>query len=259
MVKFQTLQKMRENHGFSQGHVAKELGISRPTYVQIEKGDRELTLSEAQKLASIYDATFEDFLKGVEGPKLEIVLEKKPKKETRAKEDIRISVPQKKLGKFKEVFLYILSKVGAKLNVGQTVIYKLLYFIDFDYYELYEEQLIGATYLKNHHGPTPVEFSKIISDMEDSGEIETVKSKYFKYPQTKYLPKREPDLGQLSAIELKHIDNVLDRLSDKNANEISDLSHRDVPWITAETGKFLDYEAVFYRTPETSVRSYEDD
>lgn len=258
MIKFQTLQKMREKYGFSQEYVAKELEISRPTYVQIEKGERELTLSEAQKLAYIYETTFENFLKGIEESKFEVILEKKEKKETSLKKDIRISVPQQKLDKFKEVLLYILGKVGAKLNVGQTVIYKLLYFIDFDYYELHEEQLIGATYIKNHHGPTPVEFSKIVSDMEENGEIETVKSKYFKYPQTKYLPKREPDFGKLSALELKHIDNVLDRLSDKNANEISDLSHRDVPWITADVGSPLDYEAVFYRTPETSVRSYEE-
>ncbi len=47
--------------------------------------------------------------------------------------------------------LYVLNKVGCKYNVGETVLYKLLYFIDFDFYEKYEEQLIGATYVKNHH------------------------------------------------------------------------------------------------------------
>jgi len=41
--------------------------------------------------------------------------------------------------KFKEVLLYILGKVGSKPNIGQTVLYKLLYFIDFNYYEKYEE------------------------------------------------------------------------------------------------------------------------
>lgn len=259
MFNYQILQKMREEHNYSQEYVAKELGISRPTYVQLEKGEREITVPEAEKLSLMYGVSFDNFIKGIEEAKIEVVLEKKIKQEDRSGNDIRISVPQKKLDKFKEVLLYVLSKVGAKLNVGQTVIYKLLYFIDFDYYELHEEQLIGATYIKNHHGPTPVEFAKIVSDMENSGEIETVKSKYFKYDQTKYLPKRKPDLSKLSALELKHIDNELDRLSDKNANEISDLSHSDVPWITAETGQPLDYEAVFYRTPETSVRRYEED
>jgi len=31
-----------------------------------------------------------------------------------------------------------------------TVLYKILYFIDFDYYEKYEEQLMGALYIKNN-------------------------------------------------------------------------------------------------------------
>ena len=71
-------------------------------------------------------------------------------------------VKPENLKKFKEVLLYILSKVGSKPNVGETVLYKLLYFIDFDYYEKFEEQFIGATYIKNHYGPTPIEFKKIV-------------------------------------------------------------------------------------------------
>ena len=68
---------------------------------------------------------------------------------------IRISVPQKNVEKFKQVFLYLLEQVGSKQNIGETVIYKLLYFIDFNFFERYEEQCIGATYQKNHYGPTP--------------------------------------------------------------------------------------------------------
>ncbi|QQS18171.1 hypothetical protein IPL68_06065 [Candidatus Saccharibacteria bacterium] len=43
--------------------------------------------------------------------------------------------PQTNPEKLREVLLYVLGKVGAKPNVGETVLYKLLYFIDFDYYE----------------------------------------------------------------------------------------------------------------------------
>lgn len=88
----------------------------------------------------------------------------------------RIDVPESNVKKFKEVLLYVLEKVGAKPNVGQTVIYKLLYFIDFDYYELYEKQLTGAKYIKDHDGPTPQDFSKIVKQMQKAGEIEVVKT-----------------------------------------------------------------------------------
>jgi len=175
------------------------------------------------------------------------------------KPQIRINVPARNLETFKEVLLYILGKVGSKPNIGETVLYKLLYFIDFDYYEKYEEQLIGATYIKNKHGPTPVEFQKIVEKMIKEKEIEKVKSTYFTFPQTKYLPLRKPNLSKLKANEMELIEDVLCRLSDMNAVQISEYSHNDVPWLTTESGKEIEYESVFYRIAPYSVRDYSDD
>jgi hypothetical protein len=103
---------------------------------------------------------------------------------------LRISVPQKNLEKFKEVLLYILARVGAKPNMGETVLYKLLYFIDFDYYEKYEEQLIGATYQRNHFGPTPMEFGAAVDAMSEKRELVRVARPYFDFEQKRYLPAR---------------------------------------------------------------------
>src|SRR4030067_3848941 len=188
----------------------------------------------------------------------EVVLTEGKKREE-VKPRMRISVPQKNLQKFKEVLLYILNKVGSRPNIGETVIYKLLYFIDFDFYEKYEEQLIGATYIKNHYGPTPIEFKKIVEKMIDNKEIIKVANDYFKYPQTKYLPLKKPNLSKLRANEIEVIDEVLNRLSDMNASQVSDYSHNDVPWLTTENGKIIEYESVFYRTPPYSVREYSED
>ncbi len=154
--------------------------------------------------------------------------------------------------------LYILNKVGSKPNIGETVLYKILYFIDFNFYEKYEEQFIGATYIKNHFGPTPLEFAKIIKEMEGK-DLEKVSVKYFQYPQTKYIPLRKPYLTKLKANETAEIDAVLERLSDMNAAEISEYSHNDVPWLTTEDKQRIDYEAVFYRTFPYSVRSYSEE
>ncbi len=112
-----------------------------------------------------------------------------------------VNVPKKDYEKFREVLLYILDQVGAKPNVGETVLYKLLYFIDLDYYEKYEQQLMGLEYIKNHHGPTPKSFRKIIEEMIKKDEIEQVESEYFDYEQKKYLPHRSPDLDKLSGEE----------------------------------------------------------
>lgn len=251
------LRQLRERHGFSQKDLAEELKLSRPTYLLMEKGERELTVSEAQKLSEIYGMSLEEFTSGnvrsteVLLPDGTVHKEKKP--------SFRISVPQKKLAKFKEVLLYILERVGAKPNIGETVLYKLLYFIDFDFYEKFEEQLIGATYIKNHYGPTPVEFRDIVQDMVSKGEIAPVQGKYFQYPQKKYLPLRSPNLSGFTADEVRHIDEVLQRLSDKSAKDLSDYSHGDMPWKVQKSGEALDYELVFYRSEPYSVRSYDDD
>ncbi|MBI5375079.1 MAG: DUF4065 domain-containing protein [Candidatus Schekmanbacteria bacterium] len=251
------IQQLRKKRNLTQENLASLLGISRPTYIQIERGDRELTVSEAKKLADLFGITSGDFINEKESSV--VVKIKKGKKQTKEDiKEIRISVPQEKADKFKQVLLYILRKVGGKPNVGMTVLYKLLYFIDFDYYEKYEEQLMGLVYLKNHHGPTPLLFERFIEDMMKRGEVEKIKSKFYQHMQVKYLinPEIEPDLSILNGQEMEHIDWELQRLSDLTATELSNLSHKDVPWISVENGKTLDYESVFYRTAETSVRDY---
>ncbi len=251
------IKLLREENDLSQKEVSSYLGISRPSYRNIENGEKSLTIEQAKTLAAFYNILVESFIHG-KIERYELNIKSKVKVNTK-KNQMRISIPQKKIDKFKQILLYILKKVGGKPNIGETVIYKLLYFIDFDYYEKYEEQIMGLTYIKNHHGPTPVEFKKVIEEMKTNGDIESIKSRYFKYEQKKIIAVKEPDLKHLeNARELEHINEVLKRLSDKNASELTIYSHKDVPWITAEEGKKIEYESVFYRTDETSVREYED-
>ncbi len=241
----------------SQEELARALGVARPTVSQMENGERKICSDELVRLARLFNVSVENLLGISQEP--EIVLEgKAPVKETPAP-SIRINVPRKNIRKFKEALLYILNKVGSKANIGEAVIYKLLYFMDFDYYEKYEEQFIGAAYIKNHYGPTPVEFKKVVEQMAKSKDIERIKSVYYNYPQTKYLPLRKADLSLFNATEIGLMNSVLDRLSDMNAAQIRDYSHGDVPWLTSENGKIIGYESVFYRTPAYSVREYDDD
>ncbi len=247
------VRELREKTGMSQDVLARNMKLPRPAISQIESGARKLATDELIKLSRIFHVTVDDLLNPGNEP--EVCLHEE-KEEKELKPRMRISVPQKNLQKFKEVMLYILNKVGSKPNIGETVIYKLLYFVDFDFYEKFEEQLVGATYMKNQFGPTPIEFAKIVEQMIKKGEIEKVKSDYFSYPQTKYLPRIKPDLSRLKANEIEVIDNVLNRLSDMNASQISDYSHNDVPWLTTSDGDTIEYESVFYRTQPYSVREY---
>ncbi|MHB8107354.1 MAG: type II toxin-antitoxin system antitoxin SocA domain-containing protein [Candidatus Cryosericum sp.] len=250
------IRSIRERLGYSQQRLAELLGVSRVTVSQMETGRRKLSASDLKRLSDILEMPADYLLNPEKEP--EVVIQQVKENETPV-QAMRISVPQERVDKFKEVLLYILNKVGAKPNVGRTVVYKLLYFIDFDYYEQYEEQLIGARYQKNQYGPTPMEFAKIVQNMEQDGDLTEVKNEYFERLQTKYLARRAPDLSVLSAQELQVIEDVLCRLSDKNGSEISDYSHGDVPWLATEDGQVIDYDLVFYRTPPYSRRQYTED
>lgn len=244
---------LREKLGMRQEDLAGQMGMGRSTIAQIEGGKRKVTVEELVSFARVLNTTASHLI----DPKLipEEAVESSNKEDIRRVRE-RISIPQNNFRKFKEVLLYILTRVGAKPNIGETVLYKLLYFIDFNYYEKYEEQLIGAAYIKNTYGPTPAHFQKLVEEMIGEGSLVKVSSKYFNYPQTKYLPKRDPDLSLLRANELEVINEVLRALSDKNASQISEYSHNDIPWMTATDGEQIDYEAVFYRTSEYSVRNH---
>lgn len=225
--------------GLSQFEVAKSLGISRPTYIKIERGLSKPTEEQKALLAELFNTSGQSLVEDNISNKITDI---KPKK-----------IPPDNVNKFKQVLLYVISKVGNRPNIGQTALYKLLYFIDFDFYEKNQKYLIGATYIKNTHGPSPVSFAKISKELEKDGLLVEVYSKYFGYDQKKYLITTEPSVSELSAPELKHIDDELERLASKSAKELSELSHIDTPWKVAKDKQVLNYRHVFYRPDETSV------
>ena len=250
------IRKLREENKISQENLAALVGVSRAAIVNIENGKRKVSAEELLLLAEVFGLTLDQLV----NPSLRpfATVEQSSEKD-KLPEGERISIPQENYKKFKEVLLYILSEIGARPNVGQTVLYKLLYFMDFNYYEKYEEQMMGAVYIKNHYGPTPVHFKRVIEEMEEAGDLESVSSKYFNYRQTKYLPKRFPDLSHLSANELLMIDEVIATFGNRTAGQLSEYSHGDTPWLSANDGEKLNYEMVFYRTDEYSVREYSED
>ena len=249
------IRKLRESSGMSQKELAGLVGVSRPSLVHIEGGKRKVSAEELIRFAEIFGLTLDQLVNSSLRP--EVVVEEETVVMKPAS-GLRISIPKENYKKFKEVLLYLLVGIGARPHVGQTVIYKLLYFIDFDYYEKFEDQLIGATYIKNHYGPTPTHFKRLVEELEREGALECVASDYFKFPQVKYLPLRDADMSLFSAQELQHIDFEIGRLGSKNARQLSEFSHGDTPWLSAGSNEEINYEMVFYRTPEYSIREYID-
>ncbi|HDO06354.1 MAG TPA: DUF4065 domain-containing protein [Bacteroidetes bacterium] len=252
----QRITKLRKMKGLSQEDLARSVKISRPSLAQIELGNRSVNIMELQRLSmvlgfSLDDFMSEDFLAG------QHIIDKTEAKSQKIEE--RISVPVLNINKFKNVLLYILEKCAGKPNVGETVLYKLLYFSDFNYYELYEEHLTGAKYRKLPYGPVPQNLNTIISQMIDEGKLQRVKTEYYSYPQTRYLPLVKADLTELKASEKEIIDKVIEQMSDWSAAAISNYSHKDMPWLASKEGEEINYELAFYREAPFSVRNYGDE
>ncbi len=251
----QRITELRKMKGLSQEDLSKIIKISRSSLTQIELGNRGVDILEMQKLSVALEFSLDyimsnDFI-------VDQNFEDKEKEEIKHEE--RISVPTLQVNKFKNVLLYILERCAGKPNVGETVLYKLLYFSDFNYYELYEEHLTGAQYRKLPYGPVPQKLDSIIGQMIENGQVQKVKTEYHGYPQMRYLPLEKADLTALKASETEVIDRVLEQMSDWSAAMLSNYSHGDKPWKASKEGEEINYELVFYRRPPYSIRVYEDD
>ena len=95
--------------------------------------------------------------------------------------------------------------------------------------------------------------------MIEKNLIQCVKGKIGPYQQKKYIALQEADIKEISALEIKHIDKVLNSHSDKSAQQIEEYSHKDVPWVAADEREIIPYESVFYRNEPYSVEDLEDD
>lgn len=161
--------------------------------------------------------------------------------------------------KFKTVLHYIVDCCGNKSNVGKTVLFKILYFSDFDFYELYEKSITGETYVKLPHGPAPRHFNDTVKELKKEGKIIELNVPYGKNIQNKFISKAKPNLKLLSAEEIKLIDKTIQKISIMNANNASSYSHGDMPWKSAKEKENLDYEMVFYRDDVYTVSDELDD
>lgn len=166
---------------------------------------------------------------------------------------------QTDIKKLEQMVHFIINCIGNIPNVGKTVLWKLMYFSDFDYFEIFEKTLTGEKYRKIEHGPAPSHFDAVIEKLKDDGKIKQVKVDYHGKSQEKYVSLKEPDISLLSKEELIAIEKTIQRYGRLNATQISAFSHIDVPWKSTKDKDIIDYKLVFYREPITSVREYLDD
>ena len=154
--------------------------------------------------------------------------------------------------KYIDLILYILFKTSNKQNFGKTMLCSTLYFIDFNYYELYGELLTNETYIKSKKGIKPQHFRKIIQYLIDDHKLFFRKEPYYTRTIHKYYPLIIPNL-KFSPKELEIIDYSINKLIDNNATSITQYAIKDPPMIIADFGEEIDHRYVFSRNDKYSV------
>jgi len=245
----QKIKELREMHGLSQEELGNAIGVSRVAISQVELGERSIKVDELKIFADVFGVDVNELL-GTTPRSKEKKLSKKDKHY-----------------KIKQLILYLSSKLMSKQNFWETLLNKLLYFLDFDYYEWTWSLITDEEYVKLPYGPVPKEMTKIIEQMQQDSQIKILSREYFGKKQKTIVPLIDADMGFLDAIddknhqttdnytpypELPHpkklIKEIIEKYGSWNADALSNRSHNDIPYLT--TKKIWDKISpglVFYR------------
>lgn len=110
------LKEMRIKLNLSQQEVSNGIGISRTALSQIELGERKISVDELERFSQFYETPVEDFF-------------------TITSNETKAISPKDPSYVIKQIILYIAKKLETKDSFGETLLNKLLYFIDFNHYE----------------------------------------------------------------------------------------------------------------------------
>jgi len=149
--------------------------------------------------------------------------------------------------KYKNVILFFANKIKNE-TLGKLKLMKLLYFLDFDFFERYDKSLTGDEYLRFTNGPVPRMAEKILKVM-DGNEIKIIKKKIGEgyHDQFCIHPLREFDFTLFTKEEILMMEDIADKWEKFTGTEMKNASHGEAPWIATKPDDIIDYNLAYYR------------
>ena len=213
------IKEIRLKKGFSQADIAEKIGISRSSYIAIEKGKKDLTLGEFGKLSDILNVSFEE-LENREFPDYE---------------------------KYKQMILAFLRKEGT---IPKTKLAKLLYFADFGWFYYHLKSMSGMQYRKIQYGPVSDTYFWLIDEMFDKGEIDIAQTKDGAMLISQTRSGAKIDLSKINKKEGELISNIERKWKGKKTNEIVDFTHKQLPYLYAQDNEVVSYGLFTQENPD---------
>ena len=222
-----TLQQARTAFGYNQEQMAELLGVSRPTYAEIEKGKGDVTMSSLERLANKTGISINSLL---------------------TREDIRVEATnQEALNKYKKMLLFMLSCGAASDGkITKTKLAKLLYLADFSWFYQNLTSMSGLTYRRIHYGPVPDQYFRALEELVDDNQI-TISDGTAKMISA--IEKTPPSQG-LTKEEQTLIKNICKKWKNKNTSDIVEFTHEQLPWKLCKENELIPYELIIQEDPE---------
>ncbi len=125
---------------------------------------------------------------------------------------------------------------------------KLLYFLDFDFFEKSGKSITGDEYLRFEKGPVPRMAVSLLEKM-DGKEIKITNIKMPKgYNDKQHIQALKTfDISLFSKEKLMMMEEVADKWEKFTGSEMKNASHGEAPWIATKPNDVIDYNLAYYR------------
>ena len=137
---------------------------------------------------------------------------------------------------------------------GKKKLAKLLYFIDFDFYEIHEKSITGDRYYARDMGPLGAKLQEELQTMAAKKLIrmreEKTSDRAELEPTIVYEATVKPDNSVLSEEEIKMIQRVAKKYGRLTGKQLQDISHNEAPYIGTQPHHEITYELSLYRGTE---------
>lgn len=149
--------------------------------------------------------------------------------------------------KYRNAILFFAQKIQNG-TLGKLKLMKLLYFLDFDFFEKYGRSITGDEYLRFEYGPVPRMGEKILKEMGDK-EIKITKRKIAAglNDQLHIEALKDFDVNVFTKEELLMLEEVADKWERFTGAEMKNASHGEAPWIATKPNDVIDYNLSYYR------------
>ncbi len=149
--------------------------------------------------------------------------------------------------KYKNTILFFANRIRNG-TLGKVKLMKLLYFLDFDFFEKYKRSITGDEYLRFEMGPVPRMGEKILKEMNGKQIKITAQKVKDGYSDKQHIePLLDFDVNVFEKEELLMLEEIADKWEKFTGTEMKNASHGEAPWIATKPNEVVDYNLAYYR------------